>query len=62
MIRFTSRPPAALRNRLKDPGLGLYPVAVVWHLPEDLDAWAATERLLNELDPYGIERLAAPLD
>ena len=36
--------------------------AAVWHLPADPEAWPATQRLLDRLDGYGIERLSTPLD
>ena len=49
MIRFAKRPPGRLRNRLKAQGWDYDPVAAVWHLPDELDA-------------YDIERLAEPLD
>ncbi len=62
MIRFRARPPGALRNRLKDAGWLYDPVAAVWHLLDDPEAWPATERLLDELDAaYDIERLVDPL-
>ena len=38
------------------------PVAAVWELPDDPEAWPAIERLLDDLEPYGIERLSKPLD
>ena len=62
LIRFKSRPPGAVRNRLKAAGWWWDTVAAVWHLPDDPAAWPATERLLDELEPHGIERLAKPLD
>ena len=62
MIRFKTRPPGAIRNRLKAESWWYDPVAAVWHLPDGPEAWPATERLLDELDGYGIERLAEPLD
>lgn len=62
MIRFAKRPPGRLRNRLKAQGWDYDPVAAVWHLPDDPEAWPASERLLDELDAYDIERLAEPLD
>ena len=62
MIRFKVRPPGAVRNRLKAAGWFYDPVDVVWHLPENPEAWPATERLLDELEPYDIERLVKPLD
>ena len=62
MIRFRSRPPAQLRNRLKAEGWWYDTVAAIWHLPDDPEAWSATERLLDKLDAYDIERLVAPLD
>lgn len=63
MIRFAKRPPAKLRNRLKDvEGWWYDGVKAVWHLPDDPEAWPATQKLLDELDAYDIERLAEPLD
>jgi len=62
MIRFTTRPPGTVRNRLKASGWLYDPVAAAWHLPNDPKTWPATERLLDELDAYDIERLAEPLD
>ena len=62
MIRFKTRPPGAVRNRLKADGWWYDTVAAVWHLPNDPETWPATERLLDELDAaYGIERLVEPL-
>ncbi len=62
MIRFRARPPAAVRNRLKASGWWYDPVAAVWHLPDEPEAWPATERLLDKLDAaYDIERLVDPL-
>ena len=62
MIRFANRPPGRLRNRLRAQGWDYDPVAAVWHLPDDPETWPASERLLDELDAYDIERLAEPLD
>ena len=62
MIRFRKRPPGKERERLKDQGWEYDPVAAVWHLPEDPEAWPATEKLLDELETYDIERLVEPLD
>ena len=61
LVRFKSRPPAALRNRLKAAGWLYDPVAAVWHLPNDPDQWPATETMLDELGAYGIERLVSSL-
>lgn len=47
MIRFTQRPPAALRNRLKAAGWLYDPVAALWHLPDDPGLWDASEALLR---------------
>ena len=60
LIRFLTRPPAISRNRLKSSGWLYDPVAAVWHLPDDPEKWPETERLLDELEQYGIERLALP--
>ena len=60
LIRFLTRPPAKIRNRLKSSGWLYDPVACVWHLPDDPEKWPETERLLDELEQYGIERLALP--
>ena len=60
LIRFLTRPPAISRNRLKSSGWLYDPVAAVWHLPDDPAQWPETERLLDELEQYGIERLALP--
>ena len=60
LIRFLTRPPAISRNRLKSSGWLYDPVACVWHLPDDPEKWPETERLLDELEQYGIERLALP--
>lgn len=60
-IRFTQRPPAATRARLKAAGWLYDPVAAVWHLPDDPDLWEATERLLASLAPYPHLALAKPL-
>ena len=60
LIRFLTRPPAKIRNRLKSSGWLYDPVAAVWHLPDDPAQWPETERLLDELEQYGIERLALP--
>lgn len=62
LIRFVTRPPATVRNRLKAAGWLYDPIGAVWHLPDDPATWPATERLLDELDAYDIERLAEPLD
>ena len=62
LIRFKARPPGATRNRLKASGCLYDPVAAVWHLPDDPETWPAIERLLDDLDRYGIERLSKPLD
>ena len=61
-IRFKARPPGEACNRLKAIGALYNPVAAVWELPDDPEAWPAIERLLDELDRYGIERLSKPLD
>ena len=60
LVRFLTRPPAKIRNRLKSSGWLYDPVACVWHLPDDPAQWPETERLLDELEQYGIERLALP--
>ena len=60
LVRFLTRPPAKIRNRLKSSGWLYNPVACVWHLPDDPAQWPETERLLDELEQYGIERLALP--
>ena len=60
LVRFLTRPPARTRNRLKSSGWLYDPVAAVWHLPDDPAQWPETERLLVELEKYGIERLALP--
>ena len=60
-IRFTHRPPAATRERLKAAGWLYDPVAALWHLPEDPALWDATERLLASLAPYPYLALAKPL-
>ena len=62
MIRFLYRPPGKIRDRLKARGWEYDPVAAVWHLPDDPETWPDTERLLKDLEPYHIERLAEPLD
>ena len=62
LIRFERRPPAVMRNRVKDAGWSYDPVAAVWHLPEDPEAWPDVQKLLDELDGYGIQRLSKPLD
>ena len=49
-----------MRNRLKFAGWLYDPVAAVWHLPDDPARWPKTVRLLDELEKYGIERLALP--
>ena len=60
LVRFLTRPPAKIRNQLKSSGWLYDPVACVWHLPDDPAQWPETERLLVELEKYGIERLALP--
>lgn len=57
-IRCEARPPAALRGRLRAAGWLYDPVAAVWYLPDDPSLWSASERLLGDLEPYGILRLA----
>ena len=59
-IRFLKRPSGVVRNGLKLAGWLYDPVAAVWHLPDDPKKWPETERLLVELEKYGIERLALP--
>ena len=59
-IRFNRVPPAALRGRLKASGWLYDPVAVIWHLPEDPNLYAASEALLRDLEAYEIERLDRP--
>ena len=61
LVRFLTRPPAKIRNQLKSSGWLYDPVACVWHLPDDPAQWPETERLLDELEQYGIERLSLPL-
>ena len=53
LVRFLTRPPAISRNRLKSSGWLYDPV-------DDPAQWPETERLLDELEQYGIERLALP--
>lgn len=60
MIRFVKKPSGVMRNRLKFAGWLYDPVAAVWHLPDDPARWPKTVRLLDELEKYGIERLALP--
>ena len=55
-VRFTQRPPAALRDRLKASGALYDPVAAIWHLPDDPSHWEAVERLLVQFEPYGVEK------
>lgn len=62
LIRFAKRPPGDVRNRLKASGWIYDPVRAVWILPDDPETWPDTERLLNDLERYDIERLAEPLD
>lgn len=59
-IRFTSKPPAATRARLKAAGWLYDPVAALWHLPDDPALWSATERLLADLAPFPHLALAKP--
>ena len=61
LVRFLTRPPAKIRNQLKSSGWLYDPVASVWHLPDDPAQWPEIERLLDELEQYGIERLSLPL-
>ena len=60
LIRFLTKPPGVVRNDLKLAGWVYDPVAAVWHLPDHPADWLRTERLLIELQPYGIEHLALP--
>ena len=60
LVRFLNKPPSVLRNGLKLAGWVYDPVAAVWHLPDHPADWPRTLRLLIELRPYGIERLALP--
>ena len=62
LIRFAKRPPGTVRNRLKKFGWVYDLGRAVWILPDDPAVWPDTERLLKELEPYDIERLAEPLD
>lgn len=59
-IRFTRRPPAAIRNTLKSGGWLFDPVAVVWHLPNDPSKWQEVQRLLDRLEEFGITKLTIP--
>ena len=61
LVRFLTKPSGAVRNQLKSSGWLYDPVACVWHLPDDPAQWPETERLLDELDSYSIERLSLPL-
>ena len=61
LIRFLKKPSGAVRNQLKSAGWLYDPVAAVWHLPDDPKKWPETERLLDELEKYSIERLSLPL-
>jgi hypothetical protein len=60
-IRFTHKPPAATRARLKAAGWLYDPVAALWHLPDDPALWEATERLLASLAHFPYLALAKPL-
>ena len=60
LIRFRNKPPSVKRNDLKLEGWVYDPVAAVWHLPDHPADWWRTERLLDELKIYGIERLVLP--
>lgn len=57
-IRFKTRPPATARNRLKDAGWRYDPAGDVWQCPPDAARRDASARLLDELEPYGVLRLA----
>ena len=61
LIRFLNKPSGRVRQQLKSSGWLYDPVACVWHLPDDPEKWPETERLLDGLEQYGIERLALPL-
>ena len=60
LIRFRKKPPSVVRNDLKLSGWVYDPVAAFWHLPNHPADWWRTERLLDELEKYDIERLALP--
>ena len=57
-IRFRTRPPATARNRLKDAGWRYDPAGDVWQCPPDAARRDASAQLLDELEPYGVWRLA----
>ena len=59
-IRFTRRPPPAIRNTLKSGGWLFDPVAVVWHLPNDPSKWQEVQQLLDRLEEFGITKLTIP--
>ena len=59
-IRFTHKPPAATRARLKAAGWLYDPVAAIWHLPDDPALWEATEALLAALAPFPYLALSKP--
>ncbi len=53
---------AIFRTRIKDAGWVYDPVAAVWHLPDNPEAWTDVQKLLDALDGYGIQRLGKVLD
>lgn len=59
-IRFTQRPPAATRERLKAAGWLYDPVVALWHLPDNPALWSATEALLAALAPFPYLALSKP--
>jgi hypothetical protein len=61
-IRFSKRPPRAIRNALKAGGWLFDPVAVVWHLPNDPASWPEVQQLLDHLEEFGIIKLTIPDD
>ena len=57
-VRFTKRPPEAVRSRLRAAGWRYDPVAAVWRTPASEALWDATEALLADLGEWEPLRLA----
>lgn len=56
-IRFNKKPPMEIREQIKKAGWIYNPVARVWITPKNEEEWAATEKILKNLEQYEIEHL-----
>lgn len=61
-IRFKVKPPAGVRDHLKQNGWIYNPVLALWITPKDPSLWPAIEKTLTLLKPYDVEAVELTTD